>query len=188
MSPRVSPEHLEARRQEILGGARAAFARHGYEGATVRILEQEIGLSRGAIFHHFTDKPALFMELAKQDAAEMVRVVTAQGLVQVMRNLLTNPDVGWLGTQLEITRRLRTDPEFRDAWAEREATIRSATKARLSRQKDAGVLRSDVDVNVLTDYLELVLEGLVSRLASGQPVDGLGPVLDMIESSVRVRR
>ena len=184
--PRVSQAHLGARRQQILDGARAAFARHGYEGATVRILEEEIGLSRGAIFHHFSDKPALFLELAKQDAAQMVRVVTAHGLVQVMRDLLTSPDVGWLGTQLEITRRLRTDPEFRDAWAEREATIRSATRARLTRQKDAGVLRHDVDVDVLVDYLELVLDGLVSRLASGQPVDGLGPVLDLIEASVRV--
>lgn len=186
--PRVSAEHLESRRQQILDGARAAFARHGYEGATVRILEDEIGLSRGAIFHHFTDKPALFLALAQQDAAEMVRVVTAHGLVQVMRDLLSDPDVGWLGTQLEISRRLRTDPDFRGAWAERDATIRSATRARLSRQKRAGVLRHDVDVDVLADYLELVLEGLVSRLAAGQAVGGMGPVLDLIESSVRVRR
>ncbi|MCU1500465.1 MAG: TetR/AcrR family transcriptional regulator [Acidimicrobiales bacterium] len=186
--PRVSQEHLQAKRQQILAGARAAFARHGYEGATVRILEEEIGASRGAIFHHFTDKAALFMALAKQDAAEMVSIVSTHGLVQVMRNLLANPDVGWLGTQLEITRRLRTDPDFRDAWAERDANIKSATRARLRRQKDAGVLRGDVDVDVLADYLELVLEGLVSRLASGQSVVGLGPVLDLIESSVRVRR
>lgn len=186
--PRVSSEHLEARRRQILNGARAAFARHGYEGATVRILEEEIGLSRGAIFHHFTDKPALFLALAHQDAAEMARTVTAQGLVQVMRNLLASPDAGWLGTQLEINRRLRTDSEFREAWAEREHTIRSATRARLARQRDAGVLRHDVDVEVLASYLELLLEGLVSRLAYGQPVDDLGPVLDLVESSVRVRR
>ncbi len=185
--PRVSQEHLQSRRQQILDGARAAFARHGYEGATVRVLEDEVGLSRGAIFHHFTDKPALFLALAEQDAAEMVRIVTDQGLVQVMRDLLTERDAGWLGTQLEITRRLRTDPAFRGAWAEREATIRAATRARLRRQRDLGVLRSDVDVDVLADYLELVLDGLVSRLASGRAVDGLGPVLDLIEDSVRVR-
>jgi TetR/AcrR family transcriptional regulator, transcriptional repressor of aconitase len=40
---------------------------------------------------------------------------------------------------------------------------------------------------VLADYLELLLDGLVARLASGQPVDELGPVLDLVESSVRVR-
>ena len=42
--PKVSPDHLRARRQQILDGARACFARHGYEGATVRVLEEEGGL------------------------------------------------------------------------------------------------------------------------------------------------
>jgi ubiquinone biosynthesis protein COQ9 len=45
--PKVSDEHLEARREEILEGALRAFARYGYEGATVVRLEEEIGLSRG---------------------------------------------------------------------------------------------------------------------------------------------
>ena len=75
--PKVSAERLEARRQQILDGARAAFARHGYEGATVRVLEEEIGLSRGAIFHHFIDKPALFLALARQDGESLAATVTS---------------------------------------------------------------------------------------------------------------
>ena len=116
--PRVSPDHLEARRQQILDGARAAFARHGYEGATVRVLEEEIGLSRGAIFHHFADKDAVFMALAGQDAARMAEMVAREGLVAVMRDMIAAPDAGLLGTQLEVSRRSRTDPAFRDAWAD----------------------------------------------------------------------
>ncbi|MFA7514515.1 MAG: helix-turn-helix domain-containing protein, partial [Mycolicibacterium vanbaalenii] len=54
--PKVSEDHLAARRRQILDGARRCFADHGYERATVRRLEQSIGLSRGAIFHHFRDK------------------------------------------------------------------------------------------------------------------------------------
>ena len=54
--PRLTVDNLQARRRAILDGARRCFARDGYEGATVRRLEQEIGLSRGAIFHHFRDK------------------------------------------------------------------------------------------------------------------------------------
>src|SRR4051794_15177732 len=69
--PRVKPDQLEARRREILAGARACFARYGYEGATVRLLEKETGLSRGAIFHHFRDKESLFIAVAEDDAAEM---------------------------------------------------------------------------------------------------------------------
>ena len=109
--PKVPEEQLAARRAEILGAARRAFARHGYEGATVKVLEAETGLSRGAIFHHFKDKEALFLALAEEDAARTAEVVAEHGLVQVMRDL-REKDAGWLGVQLEVRRKLRTDPDF----------------------------------------------------------------------------
>src|SRR6185369_11641686 len=90
--PRVSAAQLEARRQSILAGARACFARYGYEGATVKRLEEEIGLSRGAIFHHFRDKESLFLAVAEDDAVAMVDTVARDGLVQVMRDLLGRAD------------------------------------------------------------------------------------------------
>lgn len=224
--PRVSADQLEARRQQILAGARACFARHGYEGATVRRLEEEIRLSRGAIFHHFRDKESLFLAVAEDDAVAMVDTVARNGLVQVMRDLLDRaattggsdgapngggpngggpnggapngggpngggpedgePEVaGWLGTQLEVSRRLRTDPEFATRWAARTDAIGSATRERLSRQRDAGVLRSDVDLAVLAQFLELAYDGLVLHLATGRPTADLGRVLDLVEAAVR---
>jgi TetR/AcrR family transcriptional regulator, transcriptional repressor of aconitase len=188
--PRVSQDHLDARRRQILDGARTCFARYGYEGATVRRLEEATSLSRGAIFHHFRDKESLFLALAEDEARRMADVVAEQGLVQVMRNLLSAPmgeehPAEWLGTRLEVSRRLRTDPEFRGRWAERSEALTEATRQRLLRQREAGNLRDDIDVNVLTAYLELVLEGLVSHLAMGLPADDLEPVLDLVEQSVR---
>jgi AcrR family transcriptional regulator len=183
--PRVSTDKLEARRRQILDAARAAFARHGFEGATVRVLEEAAGLSRGAIFHHFADKDALFVALAEADVAQMAETVARQGLVQVMRELIANPDPGWLGTQLEISRRFRTDATFRALWAERRTAVGDATRDRLRRQLAAGVLREDVDVEVLASYLELVLEGLVTHLAADLPAARFSAVLDVVESSVR---
>ena len=184
--PKVSDDQLAARRGAILDAARRAFARHGYEGATVKVLEAETGLSRGAIFHHFRDKESLFLALAEDEARRMADVVAEQGLVQVMRDLLSTKDgADWLGSRLELSRRLRTDPEFRARWAERSEQLTIATRQRLERQREAGNLRDDVDVEVLTAYLELVLEGLVSHLAMGLPADDLEPVLDLVEASVR---
>lgn len=185
--PRVSADHLQARRRQILDGARSSFARHGYEGATVRVLEDEIGLSRGAIFHHFSDKEALFMALAVEDAESMLETVAEHGLVQVMREMVAAPDAGRLGTQLEIARRLRTDPGFRLAWAPRQAELEQAVRARLGRQREAGSLRDGVDIDQLASYLELIMEGLVAHLAAGQAADRLGGVLDLVEQSVRGR-
>ncbi|MEP6560891.1 MAG: helix-turn-helix domain-containing protein [Nakamurella sp.] len=183
--PKVSADHLQARRRQILDGARSSFARHGYEGATVRVLEEEIGLSRGAIFHHFPDKDALFLALAVDDARAMLDTVAEHGLVQVMREMVAAPDAGRLGTQLEIARRLRTDPAFRITWAPRLAELEMAVRARLRRQRDAGLLRDGVDIDQLADYLELIMEGLVAHLAAGQSADRLGGVLDLVELSAR---
>lgn len=187
--PRVSTDQLAARRQEILDGARRCFARHGYEGATVRRLEQDTGLSRGAIFHHFRDKDALFLAVAEQDAGRIADVVAEQGLVQVMRELLSaGPrEDSWAGTYLEALRRSRTDPAFRDRWAAQSGGLTAATRARLERQARSGALRDDVPVAVLARYLELVLEGLVSHLAQEPGAHDLDAVLDVVESAVRRR-
>src|SRR4051794_8669134 len=182
--PKVSAERLLATRRQILDGARRAFAVHGYEGATVRVLEREIGLSRGAIFHHFTDKDALFLELAAEDAEEMAAVVASSGLVQVMRELPTR-DSGWLGVQLEVSRRMRTDPDFSAAWHQRLATVRSAAVERLEWGREAGVVRDDVPVEVLAAFLSLVLDGLVLHLGTGMAVADATAVLDLAEEAVR---
>jgi AcrR family transcriptional regulator len=187
--PRVSQDQLEARRHEILAAARGCFARHGYEGATVRRLEEATGLSRGAIFHHFRDKDSLFLAVAEDDAAAMAETVARNGLVQVMRDLLARAEstdtAGWLGSQLEVSRRLRTDPDFAGRWAERSAAIAAATRERLVRQRDAGVLRDDVPLEVLTQFLELAYDGMVLHLATGRPPGELSRVLDLVEGAVR---
>lgn len=187
--PKVSDDRLAARRREILDGARRCFAEYGYDGATVSRIEKATGLSRGAIFHHYKDKEALFLALAHEDTERMADVAAEQGLVQVMRNVLANPDdFDWLATRLEIARKLRTDDSFRAAWLAHSAELDAATHARLERGREAGRLRNDVPTDVLQSYLDLVLDGLISRLASGQPTDDLTAVLDLVEESVRIER
>jgi AcrR family transcriptional regulator len=182
----VTDYHFAARRRHILDGARRCFAQYGYESATVRRLEQSIGLSRGAIFHHFRDKDTLFFELAREDAERMAEVASREGLIQVMRDLLAAPDqFDWLATRLEIARKLRNDPVFHQGWADRSAELSDATTERLRKQKQAGRLRDDVPSAVLQTYLDLVLDGLVARLASGDDPQSLNAVLDLVEASVR---
>ena len=184
--PRVTHDHLAARRRQILDGARRCFAEYGYDRATVRRLEQTIGLSRGAIFHHFRDKDTLFFELAREDAERMAEVTTREGLIQVMREMLAAPEqFDWLATRLEIARKLRNDPVFSREWAARSAELSAATAERLRRQKQAGRLRDDVPDQVLRTYLELVLDGLVARLASGDEPEKLSAALDLVEASLR---
>jgi TetR/AcrR family transcriptional regulator, transcriptional repressor of aconitase len=110
--PKISAERKTERREQILDGARRAFAEHGYEGATVARLEEEIGLSRGAIFNYFPSKEDLFIELAVRDNARISELWVSEGLESVIREI-SELDPAWLGVHFELIRRVRTDPDFR---------------------------------------------------------------------------
>lgn len=184
--PVVSNVELGLRRQEILDGARRCFAEHGYEGATVRSLELATGKSRGAIFHHFGDKENLFLALAREDAARMAEVVAANGLVAVMHDMLHHPERhDWLATRLEITKMLRTDPRFRTRWMEHQKVLDDAVRTRLKTNASKGDLRDDVEIGVIHTYLETMLDGFITRLASGGDTKDLEAVLHLVEKSVR---
>src|SRR5437588_12051242 len=126
--PKVSEDHLAARRRQILDGARRCFAEYGYDKATVRRLEKAIGMSRGAIFHHFRDKDTLFFALAHEDAERMADAASREGLVQVMRDMLAAPEqVDWLRTRLEIARKLRHDSELNKDGTDSLSELAAAT-------------------------------------------------------------
>ena len=158
----------------------------------MRRLEQATGLSRGAIFHHFRDKDALFLALAEQDAERMADVVAEQGLVQVMRELLASPDpleAGWTGTFLEVARRSRTDPGFRERWRARSGALTAAIRGAAGapgRGRRAAHRRAGRGAGQLPGA-GAGRPGL-ARLATGPPAPTtcrLDAVLDLVEGAVR---
>ena len=54
------------RRAEILAAAERIFVEHGYEGATIRKIADEVGLSSTALYMHFPDKGAILQEISRQ--------------------------------------------------------------------------------------------------------------------------
>lgn len=85
--PKVSDDDLARRRTDILDAARTCFYEYGYEGATVRRLEEATGRKRGAIFHHFGDKQGLFIALAREDALHMAELTASHGIIDVIRSV-----------------------------------------------------------------------------------------------------
>jgi AcrR family transcriptional regulator len=53
-------ERSTATRSKILGVARAAFVRDGYDGASLEKIAAEAGVTKGALYHHYDGKEALF--------------------------------------------------------------------------------------------------------------------------------
>lgn len=56
-------QRSEETREKILTAAETLFARQGYEAAGVAEICQAAGISKGAFYHHFASKQAVFQEL-----------------------------------------------------------------------------------------------------------------------------
>jgi AcrR family transcriptional regulator len=63
---RVSQEHLDARRRQILEGAARCFARDGFHRTTMQDILRETGLSAGAVYRYFPGKDAIIADLARE--------------------------------------------------------------------------------------------------------------------------
>ena len=53
------------RRAEILAAAERIFVEHGYEGATIRKIADEVGLSSTALYMHFAEKGEILHEICR---------------------------------------------------------------------------------------------------------------------------
>jgi AcrR family transcriptional regulator len=72
----------EARRQEILDAALAAFSEKGFDKTSMDDVVRASGLSKGTLYWYFDNKQSLFAALVERMFKEM-DVVFAQTLVQV---------------------------------------------------------------------------------------------------------
>ena len=104
MNERV--ERGQSTRDTMVAVATRLFGERGYDGASIEAVLRESGVSRGALYHHFADKKALFeavLESVEADAARRT-VEAASGA--------TDP-AGALRAGCEAWVRIAAEPEVR---------------------------------------------------------------------------
>jgi TetR/AcrR family transcriptional regulator, transcriptional repressor of aconitase len=184
--PKVTEEHKAGRRRQILDGALRVFSRQGYEGATVALLEQEIGLSRGAIFNYFPNKEAIFVALAVESNMRLTEIWLTEGY-RALLEAITHEDPDWLGVQLEAARRFRSDEAFRKEVSEAEDQLMQEKDVRLERLRAQGY-RPDVDIHTIAVFLSLVANGMALRRTLGDPMPDLDALAKLVDGGVARRR
>src|SRR5262245_41758466 len=181
--PKISEERKSARRDQILEGARRCFAEYGYEGATVAKLENETGLSRGAIFNYFPSKEDLFIELAVRDSARMSDVWINEGLEAVLREVM-ELDPAWLSVYLELFRRIRNDPSFHERIESRMRAIAPANRERIEQAQREGEFCEDLSAKEIGVFVNLVLNGLAIMRAGGEELPRTDLALTLLRDAI----
>jgi TetR/AcrR family transcriptional regulator, transcriptional repressor of aconitase len=70
--PKVSQEHLQRRRQQILEAATECFARQGFHGTSMQDIFDASGLSAGAVYRYFPSKDSLIKAIAENVLNEVM--------------------------------------------------------------------------------------------------------------------
>ncbi len=161
----------EETRARILGAALELFSQNGYEATGVAEICQRCDMSKGAFYHHFPTKQAVFLELMEEWLGGLEKELTAlaerassvpealREMVSRMQGVMQVAD-GRLSFFLEFWTQARRDPEV---W---ERTIRPFRQyqslfARLIQKGiDEGSFRA-VDANTVSHALVSMAVGLL---------------------------
>ncbi|MHA7984241.1 TetR/AcrR family transcriptional regulator [Rathayibacter sp. CAU 1779] len=124
--PKVSDEHREARRQQILDAAVRSFLRRGFKESSMSDIIAESGLSAGAIYGHFTGKgeivAAVTDRVLEAGPASLRNARDAHGVplhpLDAMSGLLDAivDQVGGTAMPLQVWGQASVDPELRESF------------------------------------------------------------------------
>ncbi|MBR0558049.1 TetR family transcriptional regulator [Ciceribacter sp. L1K23] len=75
---RNTRERMEQTRQALVAAARALFAEKGYADTATPDIVAAAGVTRGALYHHFEDKKALFQAVIEAEAEAVAAAIEAK--------------------------------------------------------------------------------------------------------------
>jgi len=185
--PKVSDAHREDRRRQITFGARRAFAEHGYHGATVEVLEGEIGLSRGAIFSYFPTKLDLFVALAEEDRRRLLELWLEVGHEGIVRHIVEEAPE-WPAVYLDAARLMRSDPELRERWEAMNPDLGGQLERRYGELRRSGQIRDDLPLDAVGRFIGVVLDGIAVQQGAqfGPPLDAEATI-ELLRSAIAPR-
>jgi AcrR family transcriptional regulator len=180
--PKVSAEHLAARRQQILDAALTCFDRSGFHRTSMQDIFREAKLSAGAVYRYFASKEDIVEAIAEQRHAKEAELIAQAAAIadprQALRHL-AELYFEWL-TDPDEQRRRRVGVQI---WAEavhnerlRSIVLRGANQRHLlaqflDRAQQDGRLPLAIDPDALTRVYLALFQGFILQQAWEPDVD-----------------
>jgi AcrR family transcriptional regulator len=148
---------------DVLSSARRLFSRNGLHGTSIRDIENDSGVSKGLILHHFGTKDALYAAVQDQLSQEYVAVMAAGRLAsEGFRELVAT-------TIRNSFHHLKENQEYRriSLWSYLEEQERNSdleqrfTEALVSAMRtgqQSGLVREDIDPFVMPFIIRGTIE------------------------------
>lgn len=166
-----------AKRRQILEGAREAFLAQGFDGASMNDVARVAGVSKGTLYVYFPSKEALFVALVRETKARQAERLAelsddlepAETLrrfgVSLLEVLSTPESIAQVRTILGVVAKF---PQVGRAFYEAGAAHGvEKLAAYLAAETQRGRLRTPEPVIAATQFLDLCKSGLFARLLFG---------------------
>ncbi|GLY72421.1 TetR/AcrR family transcriptional regulator [Actinoallomurus iriomotensis] len=173
--PRVSDEHLERRRQQILDAARHCFIRKGFHLTSMQDVFAESGLSAGAVYRYFKSKNEIIHAIATErqgSAVQLLETIVKEDPLppfeEIIERFLTLvqsmlDDDGALRVAPQVWAEALHDPTYREIVSVLFAGVRSSWTSLAVRMRDAGRLPEDADPEAMGATLMCLMPGFVMQ-------------------------
>src|ERR1700722_749037 len=140
-----------ATRDQLVEVATGLFAEHGYEGTSIEAVLSAAGVSRGALYHHFAGKEALF-EAVVQAVSDRVMAELAEATKDITDavSAVQTSALAWVGLAGDpvIQRAVLVDAPSVFGWERGgemdDGRALGAVRAMLQAVSDSGRLRADL--------------------------------------------
>jgi AcrR family transcriptional regulator len=180
--PRVSAEHLAARRQQILDAARTCFLRDGFHVTSMHDVTREAGLSVGAVYRYFKSKDELVRAIAESiigGAEEVLGEILQQEppvpLLDALDRALAYVEVqteenGALRIAIQVWAEALRDPGLAEFVAATYNRLRHHFVEIAERARRSGELPADTDAEAAGAVLfGMVPSYILQRVLTGRP-------------------
>lgn len=163
-------------RARLIATAGALFARHGYAATPTEAILDGAGVRRGALYHHFADKAALFEAVCRHLAVLAVPAIeAATAAARGPLDALVRGSIAWIGfvTHDDARRILLLDAPTVLGWERWQALddrlAGEALRQAIEQALAAGELHFDGSADLLTTLANGALNALALRVGHARP-------------------
>jgi AcrR family transcriptional regulator len=190
--PKVSQQYLQTRSSEILDAAVVCFARSGFHKATMRDIEQESGLSAGAIYNLFSGKQEIIAAIAArrhdeerrlfEDALKQATVAKSlQAIRDYFLNELNRPKQRMRRrVTVQLWAEAQHDPTLQKVARDTVAKPYKLLRDLLTEGQRRGEIAKQIDADAMARFVIAAFHGLVLQSGWDERL-AIKPLLDIFD-------
>ncbi len=166
----TNPERSALTRLKLIEQARLLFARQAYAATGTEAILEAAGVKRGAMYHHFADKLALFEAVCQQISAEAAEAIEAALPDQAHlspKDQLLQGSAAWMRFVLraDIRQIMLTDAPTALGWARWQALEKDWSTASLQAGIEAAIQSGQLRPACSADLFTTLINGALNALA-----------------------